>query len=244
MKEAMAVVVVMASITMAWAEDLTITGPLIEGATTIRGAGPPRTDVQLCDQVTGKLLAISGGSTLTVDSRGAFIALLQNPLVAGQAISPQAAGSQCPVPETLPPPVPVSAVADWGRVRATFAVGAVLANDNNFQGKNGTESSLFMDLLVDRNWIWRGISPPPSSDPNASYSLKQRVLFNTSFEARLTSIPESQCVSAGTDTTSNSGAGCAAASDGALATFIGSRKSAMLQRTAYFPILTTRSTTG
>jgi hypothetical protein len=62
----------------AWAQPTgQISGPLVAGATTVKGAvrGASRNDVQLCDIDSGLLLDLTTGSTVPTDGNGTFTAV-------------------------------------------------------------------------------------------------------------------------------------------------------------------------
>jgi hypothetical protein len=107
----------------------------------------------------------------------------------------------------------VAAPLNLGRWRAYFAGGVVLAHD---QG-NFNSQHLFLAFDVDRNWLWGGLRPY-EEDSKGSY---RRLMFNTYFETRLTSIPV-----VGTDGKN-------------IDSFVTSQKAGVLQGGAYMPILLT-----
>jgi len=215
-----------------------ITGPLISGATTIRGAvhGGIRTDVQLCDVDSGILLELSAGATVPTDGNGVFVAELLYPLVAGEHIRLE---QPPPAPSTgteactniagatlLGPPVTVIGAANWGRSRISFLAGTVLSNNTNFQSPTLSQASLFVDFLAEKNWVAGGVNADCRSAAHPDCSWTRRWLLNTYFDTRLTTVPESQqTTSAATDT---------------ISTFVGSRKSALVEGGVYIPFLTTK----
>jgi hypothetical protein len=244
-----------------------ITGPLVEGATTISGSAPGGSTLRLCDLNAQTLLGVTSSPTTAAANTGAFKATLQAPLVSGQSIELQekttdtapggatdtdaAKAVSCSATDGWKayPAVVVVGIADWGRVRATFAAGTVLSSDSGFQGKSSTQSTLFMDLNVEKNWRWAGVTRcvVGNSCPSG-LQWDHRVLFNTFFEARLTSIPEAQQATppaASTPAAAGGGGttgGASSTSTDTLSTFIGSRKSATLQAGAYFPFLVNKWT--
>ena len=241
-----------------------INTPVFEAAKFVTGTAAAGDAVAICDVTTGQ--ALQSGSVTASGSgagSGTFTANLQNPLVAGQQIQiHQAAGSSVSCSAAaVSDPVTVQGVADWGRVRGTFAAGTVLANNNSFQAQGLTQSSLFLDFVIDKNWRTGGVTQDPS-DPKtlhwAGHGARHPILINSFFETRLTSIPETQqnVASSGTATTGTSGTSTATTGTGSttgttstgstastqngqdvLSTFIGSRKSALMQGGVYFPIL-------
>ncbi len=205
--------------------------PLAEGATAIHGIlrGGSRIDVQFCELNSGQLLTLKAGTAVPTDANGGFTATLADPLVAGQRIQLQQdlslAESSCSA-RPLGAPAMVRASSDWGRTRVTLAAGTVLSNDNNFQGQSLSQASLFLDFQLEKNWVWGGVNPDGS--------WYRRLLAVSFFEARLTNVPESQ------QTASESSSASGAAD--AVATFVGSQKSALMAAGVYFPFLVTKWT--
>jgi hypothetical protein len=223
----------------AWAQPTgQISGPLVAGATTVKGAvrGASRNDVQLCDIDSGLLLDLTTGSTVPTDGNGTFTAVLLYPLVVGQRIrlqqppaTPSTGAEGCP---TMPgvillgAPVTVIGLAGWGRSRVTFMTGTIISNNDQFQAQSLNQASLFVDLTAEKNWVAGGVNPDCRSAAHPDCTWSRRWLFNTYFATRLTTEPVSQQITA-------------TPPDG-LATFIGSRKSALLEGGAYVPVLVTK----
>jgi hypothetical protein len=215
-----------------------LTGLLVAGATTIQGTvrGGTRTDVQLCDIDAGLLLELKTGTTVPTDGNGTFTAELLYPLVAGERVrlmqvppAPPSGNEPCngmPGATLLGPTVTVIGVATWGRSRVTVIAGTVISNDNHFQAQSLNQASLFMDFTAEKNWVAGGVNPDCRSAAHPACTWNHRRLLNTYFTTRLTSVPESQQAAS---TPANG-----------LATFVGSRKSALLEGGAYLPVLTTK----
>jgi len=214
-----------------------ITGPLVAGATTIQGAvhGVIRADVQLCDVDSGVLLDLTAGNTAATDGNGTFTAQLLYPLLAGERIRlelpppvPSIGDETCsgmPGTTFLGAPVTVIAVGSWGRARATFLAGVVVSKDNQFQAQSLSQASLYVDFKAEKNWVPGGVFADCRSAAHPDCTWHRRWLFNTYLDTRLTTMPESQTTPASAD---------------GLSTFIGSRKSAVLEGGAYLPLLMTK----
>lgn len=121
-------------------------------------------------------------------------------------------------------PQETQGVADWGRVRATFISGALIAHD---QG-SFSNASMFLGFSLDKSWRM-----PDSFVSNSSGGFGLGV--NTFFDVRLTSVPVASCQNAAT----GGGSGTAANCDQTLDTFLTSRKTARFSTGVYFPMVTT-----
>jgi len=114
-----------------------IIGPLVEGATTIKGGGATAGDIIQFVDGNGAVVPTTGSVAAAAD--GTFSATLKTALVSGQQIKAQQSKPPSAAPwADLGPLTTVVGIADWGRVRATFAAGTVLSADNSFQGQSTT----------------------------------------------------------------------------------------------------------
>ena len=222
-----------------------ITSRLVEGAKNISGLATPTTAGQTppppmpvttniwitTDAGDPVQLSTTTGRVLT-DNQGFFSADLAFPLNGGQSIIVHqsvdgvmpalAVTNACATSDTQT----VRSLADWGRVKAYFAGGIVLARDNNNFASTSDNQSIFLSFDVDKNWLW---SPPEPHGWN-------RIMFNTFFETRLTSIPVAEKPPAAANPPSGGGATPATPPD-TLSTFLVSQKAASLQAGAYFPLI-------
>jgi hypothetical protein len=195
-------------------------------------------------------LGLKNGASLTSDSKGAFSADLAAPLVSGQRIQLRVKTTGCTAedPTGTNNVMSVVGIADWGRVRGTFAAGTVISNDNNFQGQTNSQATLFMDFTVEKNWLWGGVMN------NNNQDWRRRWLITTFFETRLTSIPEAQqstpTAPAATPTPMSAAPRAVSLATGGdngtnsntdvNSTFLASRKSALMQAGLYIPFLVTK----
>jgi hypothetical protein len=193
---------------------ITIIGRIVEGTTAITGIAADKTaSVQVQDMDSKALLALQGSAVSAPADKttGVFTLNLAEPLYSGERVqflvnaAPAAVGGGDTATE-----LDIHALGDWGRVRANFALGAVLSFDNSFQlyntsststssSSNTSQATLFLDFNLEKNWVWAGVAP----DPKDATKLKptRRVLFSTYFEGRLTSVPVSVCPSSTAATT-------------------------------------------
>lgn len=119
-----------------------------------------------------------------------------------------------------------SSVLDWGRVRAYFTFGMVLASNTSFSSSS-TSASPFLSFNIDKNWI----RPKDGK-------LVQRLRANTYFDARLTQIATS---AAPNGNSSNSGNNNNTPQTPATVTsFLANKQAGSLQIGVYFPILIAR----
>jgi hypothetical protein len=236
----------------------TLSSRLVDGATTISGvADQASATLEFLDADANVLLSLSNGITVTSDSKtSVFTANLAQPLVAGQKIQVKEKTSGSSSFANAGPAFTVEGAGDWGRIRMYFSGGLVLASDSNFQD----QSSLFLGMNMDKNWRWAGATSVPAAagaTPATAppvFKFNHRVMWNTFFETRLTSVPESQTTTPSPTTPASgtpSGGSTPAANatttttptatstnPDTLTTFLSSRKSALLQVGNYFPILT------
>ncbi|HUI76858.1 MAG TPA: hypothetical protein VLY24_03055 [Bryobacteraceae bacterium] len=222
----------------AWAQTTgQIAGPLIAGATAIKGTvHGTRTDIQLCDIDSGLLLDLTTGPTAPSDSNGAFAAQLIYPLVPGQHVrlelppsAPTTGTEPCsamPGATLLGVPVAVIDPGGWGRSRVTFMTGAVITNDNSFQAQSLSQASLFVDFTAEKNWVGGGVNADCGSVAHPDCTWRRRLLVNSYFQTRLASAPETQQATP--------------ASSDNLSVFIGSRKAALVEGGVYLPLLTSK----
>ena len=214
-----------------------VTGPLIAGATAIKGTvHGAHTDVQFCDIDSGLLLELATGLTAPTDGNGSFAAQLIYPLVAGQRIvleqpptSPATGTVACSAmagATVLSAPATVIDQGGWGRSRVTFMTGAVISDNNQFQAQSLSQASLFVDFTAEKNWVAGGVHADCGSAAHPDCTWGRRWLVNSYFSTRLYTAPEAQQATSAT-------------SD-ALSVFIGSRKSAAVEGGVYLPVLTTK----
>ncbi len=104
--------------------------------------------------------------------------------------------------------------SEWGRIRPYFSAGVIFSKENN----DFSKQDLYVGFNLDKNWH-KG----------------EHFLWNTYFDARLTSIPVAAQPSQQT-TSMGSGTGSSSGSTTQVETFIGSRKAALLQGGLYFPM--------
>ncbi|HLN00404.1 MAG TPA: hypothetical protein VK335_14040 [Bryobacteraceae bacterium] len=173
-------------------------------------------------------------------------------------------------PQTVPPPSQrysqsypflAHSIFDWGRVRGYMAAGGLFSFDNN----SFSDESIFLGMNMTKNWVWGGPfwQYDENGQPTRSY---KRVMFETFFDARLTSLPVAACTASTPSTTptgggtttsktqssggssgggsggSTGGSGSSASSPAppcpnTVATFITARKSATLTGGASIPFL-------
>jgi hypothetical protein len=131
--------------------------------------------IQLADcAVSATPAAATPAPCLT--AAGEFIVPLNKSLAAGQTVSvsgKDATGNA--VGDTVSVPV-ASSVFDWGRVRAYFSGGTVIAKSGN----EFSSPSTYLGLNVDYAWLQSDWHAKPESGGHA---------LNTYFEARLTQVP-------------------------------------------------------
>jgi hypothetical protein len=201
----------------------------------------PQNDADRCAQ--GVPLILTGSKlTASTDSQGIASLTLTDPLPEGAQVCAyqtftSAAGPVFEMDLQLATSMiqRVNDTLDWGRVRAYFAGGVLLANDQN--SFSSSSSSPFLLFNLEKTWILPGCSslnsPKPTS-PNQRADCKGgstpgRFLpgMTTFFETRLTAIPVQTGTSASTTqtTTSNSSSGAS----------LSSQKTARLGVGIYFP---------
>lgn len=199
-----------------------------DGQTTLYAVGAASTDTLKC----AVSVFINGDEAMLINSTGAdsqsvetgsdaaFSIQLKDPLASGQcvvamqygkghqpvAVTPADLACQTELgspnpsaPYSVSPGVLVTSYLNLGRVRSYFAGGFVLTHDNN----DFTNANTYLSFNLDKNWLWGG-------PVGQQY---RRMMFNTFFETRLTSIP----VSTGGSTTSRETASLIA---GAYAPFV------------------------
>ena len=181
---------------------------------------------------------VSGLSVKKSDD-GNFIAVLDNSLNPGQKVTVQqvvqakqatSATAQDSQAETYGP-LSNTVVAgghsnafDFGRSRMYLSLGAVLSQDQNQFSK----SSVYLDFDTDSTWFMRDFKGNMGiTGWKKNVAPKQ---FNTSFDARLTSLPVTSCNQA-----ANPAAGCAPSSDSSFDTFITTSKAAVVSASVYLP---------
>ncbi len=139
---------------------------------------------------------------------------------------------------------------DFGRVRGYLAGGSLFSYDAG----SFSSPSIFLDFNVTKNWLWGGPYVKAEFDPEThAVTVRQdykRVMFETFFDARLTSLPVAACNSTsstpgsttptitpggGTTTTQTAGGACPSS----IASFVSSRKAATLTAGASIPIILT-----
>lgn len=150
-----------------------LVGRVVEGTKVVNGvAETPGDTVRILDttNATADLLPMTGGSfSVSSDSTtGVFNAALADPLYQGQKIQIQEYNKMnAPAMGCLDFTVP--GIANWGRVRADVAAGVVLSQDNQFTAATAsgstTQSTLFLDFQVEKNWKWLGLWPTSSVAP-------------------------------------------------------------------------------
>jgi hypothetical protein len=193
-----------------------LVGKLRDGATSIAGIAGLLATVT-AKQVMGTdeiLIPLANGATSASSSAiGAFTLNLANPLSGRQhlRIYQVSSGAVSCIDTEVP--------GDLGRIRYYFTGGEMIAHDTGF--KSG--STLFLVFNVDKNWKWAGRLVLDSASHAYTWApgVGNRILWNTFFETRLTSVPETLAATPGSS----------------LTTFLGSRKSAAMQAGNYFPVL-------
>ncbi|MCU1283934.1 MAG: hypothetical protein JWO13_284 [Acidobacteriales bacterium] len=207
-----------------------------EGVTTLSGLATPTTsgangnETKVRVMVDGVAADLKNPSaSLTTDSNGFFSVELANPLNAGQAISVQQALSN-PAPGVTKvvssPVTQVVSLTDWGRVRAYFTSGILSSRER----ESFSKQDLFLSFSLDKTWRrLKNDSAETTGSP---------VGINTFFESRLTAVPVAVTdnASGGTGTGGSSTNNTAASLD----SFLVSRKAALFQMGAYFPVVTAR----
>jgi hypothetical protein len=140
-------------------------------------------------------------------------------------------------------PVTAAAFFNFGRIRSYLVAGSLLS----FDGGSFSQPSVFLDLNANRNWIWGGVKP------NGKI---RRFMFDTFFEARLTTVPTPACTQTSTTPAANQGTTTTATTSNAcssqsatttgsttttpsLQTVLTSPKAAELQGGATIPIILT-----
>jgi hypothetical protein len=194
-----------------------VSSKLVDGATSISGISAFSAAVSVNHVIDAAELAVplaNGAASANADAHGAFTLNLADPLAGGQKLRIyQAAGAEISCIEAT-----VISPGDLGRIRFYVTAGEVVARDTGFV----SNSTLFLSFNVDKNWKWGGklVMNPASGSLTWVPGVRNRILWNTFFETRLTSVPEAEASSASS-----------------LTTFLGSRKSALMQAGNYFPVL-------
>lgn len=147
-------------------------------------------------------------------------------------------------------PLLANSLFNWGRVRGYMAAGGLFSYDNN----NFSEESIFLSFNVTKNWLWGGPFSYYNRDKQLVNGYK-RMMFETYFDARLTSLPVAACTSTSSTATTTGNTSAAKATSGtgttgttpsstsspscpnSLDTFISTRKSAVLNGGASLPFL-------
>ncbi len=78
---------------------------------------------------------------------------------------------------------------DFGRIHTELAAGTLFS----FDGGNFSQPSVFLGLKANRNWYWKGMSLRQGA---SHMTPARRIMFDTFFEARLTTIPVASCPAA------------------------------------------------
>lgn len=180
-----------------------------EGENSIAG---PAGDVQniTAEIWQGKDSPVTGASGAK-DTSGKLTVAFDRRLAAGDEIRFKAKTDKGASVE-IPPIIVAPAVFDWGRIRAYFAIGVELSqNDGNRDSNDNyfSRQDLFVSFNLDKSWV---------ND--------RRFRVNTFFDTRLAAVPTS-------DT-----AGAAEKPD--LNKFLSSRKAAVMQVGVYTPITVAR----
>ncbi len=212
-----------------------------------------------CDPNHGNplLLAPASGAaagaaqyTATTDKAGMVTLQLNAPLYAGEIVcpyeegSPEKPASVAEVDVQAQPAISVIDPMDWGRVRAFFVGGILIANDDSAAGAGSSSFSTaheFLSFNLDKEWLAAAqyIRPVNGKGSSAgrrepSYLRRHNPAINTYFDARLTSIPVASTpqlttpAAAGTTTTTGN------------QTEITSQQTARIAVGAYAPFLLTR----
>lgn len=149
---------------------------------------------------------------------------------------------------TTAPPEVATSLFDYGRVRGYLAGGSLFSYDNG----SFSQPSIFLDFNVTKNWLWGGPYQKVVLDDRGNLSIEhsyRRTVFETFFEARLTSLPVASCAASssttstttsGTPTISPSGGGSSSTSGACPQTvqaFVSSRKAATLTAGASIPFI-------
>jgi len=225
-------------------------GKCSETGTGDQGSGPILDPVKSSDQVSGKLKETSkkessGGSvricvedlpvaTATVSRDGSFSAKLPKSLTTGQKVTAQRITSAEGVtPEQYGLPGATATVADassefdFGRVRIYLSAGAILSQDQNQFSK----TSSYLNFNADNTWAMK--------DPTEPWGLANQIFgkqLNSSFEARLTSLPVSSCQQTATSNACPTSSSTTTTPNSSLpATFNTSAKSALISGAVYAP---------
>lgn len=150
---------------------------------------------------------------------------------------------------SVSPSVLTTSYFDFGRVRGYIAGGSLFSYDAN----SFSTPSIFMELNVTKNWRWGGPYFETDVDPDTHWvdvhEGYKRVMFETFFDTRLTSLPVAACnqtasssgsttptVTPGTGTTATQTAGSGACPN-TPESFVSSRKAAALNAGASIPIV-------
>jgi hypothetical protein len=172
---------------------------------------------------------------------GKFVAPLDTPLLAGQIV--QAIGST-PAEEagqqpTLTPPCreEVTAVGDWGRVRAYFAGGGIFSKEH----EDFSQIDPALTFVMDTNW-WSAVDPESPAgiallaDRNAAQKTRRfrPRAINGYFGVRLTSVPVAP-QAGGQAEEDGGGTGEAATDTTSADAFLKSRKAVLVETGAYVP---------
>ncbi len=151
-------------------------------------------------------------------------------------------------------PLLASSYFDFGRVRGYLAGGSLFSYD----GGNFSSPSIFMAFNVTKNWLWGGPYIKATYDPERQRTYLEHsykhVMFETFFDARLTSLPVAACSNAstsaatsttptvspggGTTTTQNT-SGASGGCPNSLSSFVSSRKAATLTGGVSIPFVVT-----
>ena len=191
-----------------------------EGQKTIYVSAPPAGDTKysLAVMVNGEQVRVidsSGNETDSVPtgSTGSTSVQLKDPLDGGQCVQALEfeTGKQFVASKTLgcgdtnetdkktyyaSNPRTVTAFFDYGRIRSYLVAGSLLSYD----GGSFSQPSVFLALNANRNWVWGGITQKTVG--STVVEKKRRFMFDTFFEARLTTVPTAACSQTGTQTSS------------------------------------------
>jgi hypothetical protein len=177
-------------------------------------------DADRCAQ--GVPLLLTGSKlTASTDSQGIATLTLADPLPEGAQICAyqtftSASGPAVEIDSLLATSMiqGVDDTLDWGRVRAYFAGGVLVSNDQN--SFSSSSSSPFLLFNLEKTWILPGCASlnPPTADPTQPTECKKKSAvrgpgFTSFFETRLTAIPVQTGTSASTtqSTSSSSSSG-------------------------------------
>ncbi len=194
-------------------------------------------DASTSSDAVSQRVALTGDTALT----------LKNPIGAGDCVVVvEFSGTSLPsefdfnrmacdakhvVPHTIPPeqtyaysyPLLSNSTFNWGRVRGYLAAGGLFSYDNS----QFSQESIFLGFNLTKNWVWGG--PLRHFEDGHMVDGYRHSMFETYFDARLTSLPVAACANK-TDTTTT----CPNTVD----TFLAATKMASLNAGASMPFVT------